>query len=264
MNKKDIRASIDSIATDSHLKTRLKAKVESYNGRGSVAKKRLALSTVAACAAVVALGVGFGLNMTATENDSVKLSTNYADAQNTNQNAEDFTPTTTERAYLTPEELEEEIRNSQEVIVHPENNMAAVSQPYSPQESSDGKLIVNGNDISPSVYFNFCKAKNYVELPFMAVLNEIADVQITWISDTQADLIINGIEYHLNINNQCTLTEEGTDENIFTPSPYVGDAPYYRMVDNELIIDNTTFAGLINKLGYVIFIDYDTETITIS
>lgn len=263
MNKKDIKSSIDSIAPDKYMKTRLKARVEAHGDRSIYVSRRLAISTVAACVAVIAVGIGFGLNMTATENDTVKLSTNYADAQNENQNAEDFTPTTTERVYLTPEELEEELGYSQEIIVHPENNMAAVSKPYTPQESSDGKLIVNGKDISSDVYFNFYKIKNYVELPFTAILNEIADTQIIWISDTEADVIINGVKYHLNINNQCTLTEDGKDENIFTPSPYVGDAPYYRMVDDELMIDNTTFAGLINKLGYVIFIDYNTQTITI-
>ena len=65
------------------------------------------------------------------------------------------------------------------------------------------------------------------------------------------------------VDNQCTFVKDGTQENIFTPSPSVGDAPYYKVVDGELIIDNTTLSGLINYLGHVMVVDYDAKTVTI-
>lgn len=264
MNKKDIKASIDSIAPDSHLKTRIKAKVESGKGCGIFAQKRLALSTVAACAAIVALGVGLGTNMNFAISNDVNLSTNHANADNENLDATDFVPATTERIIYSQEEIEEDLGYTiPNVQADPNDSSIAVSNPFTPPVITDTKLIVLGKDISDGNHPHFFKTKNYVELPFAAILNELADTEITWISDTKAAVVIDGVSYTLNIDNQCTFVKDGTQENIFTPSPYVGDAPYYKVVDGELIIDNTTLSGLINYLGHVMVVDYDAKTVTI-
>ncbi len=263
MNKNDIKKSIDSINPDPHLKTRLKAKTTTKTLHGNY--KKLILTTSAICCVLVALGAGIALSVNEkTDSDHLaELSTNHASDSEFRQNADDYVPESTERVTLSPEELEKELDMSRKIQVHPENNQVAVSVPFSSEVNSDKKLIVNGKDISMGNYFEFYKIKNYVEIPFMPVLKEIADAEIIWSSDTTAKVIINGTRYNLDIDNRCVLTEEGKTENLFTPSPDIGDAPVYRFVDDQFILDDTTFSGIINALGYSVIIDYDAEVITI-
>ncbi len=264
MNKKDIKDSMNSIKSDDFMKTRIKAAVDSHSNSRTAISRRLTLGTVTACAVIIALGVGFGINMHSADNTAVKISTNQANMDTQNHNANDFIPGTTDRTIYSQDEIEEDLGYSiPEVQIDPNNDSAAVSNPFIPPESTNARLIVLDKDISEGNHLHFFRTKNYVELPFMAILNELADVEIKWLSDTKATVIIDGTSYTLNIDNQCTLVKDGTTENIFTPSPYVGDAPYYRVVGDELIIDNTTFAGLINYLGHVMIIDYDAKTVTI-
>ncbi len=263
MNKNDIKKSIDSINPDPHLKTRLKAKTAPKPLHPNY--KRLVLTASAICCVLVALGVGTALsiNEKTDGNHLAGLSTNHAPNSEHRQNADDYVPETTERVTLSPEELDKELDMSREIQVHPENNQVAVSVPFSTEVNTLKKLIVNGKDISEGNYFEFYKIKNYVEIPFIPILKEIADAEIVWSSDTSAKVTINGTRYNLDIDNCCVLTEEGKTENLFTPSPDVGDAPVYKIVDGQLILDDTTFSGIINGLGYSVIIDYDAETVTI-
>lgn len=261
MNKNDIKNSINAITPDPHLKTRLKA--NSQPTQQQKITKKLVASTMVICCVLAALAVGIGFSLAENNNQLAELPANHANNSYSKQNANDYIPETTQQVTLSPEELAEELSRNQEIIVHPENNQVAVSTPFSAESNTDKKLIVKGKDISDNNYFQFYKAKNYVELPFMAVLNEIADAEIVWTDDTAATLTVNGTEYNLNVNNKCVLTEKGKSENLFTPSSAIGDAPVYRFVDNQLIIDDSTIAGFLNSLGYSIVIDYDAQTINI-
>lgn len=264
MNKRDIKDSMDYIKPDSFMKARLKTKIDAHAHIRASTPRKLAWSTVAACMAVIAFGIGFGINMHSTDIDTVKLSTNQANMGTQNKNANDYTPDTTERTIYSQSEIEEDLGYTLPVVqADPNNNSVAVSTPFTAPVITGTRLIVQGKDISEGNHPHFYKVKNYVELPFMAILSELADTEIIWLSETKAQVIIDGISYTLNLDNQCTFVKDGTTENIFTPSPYVGDAPYYKVVDGELIIDNTTLAGLINYLGHVMVVDYDAKTVTI-
>lgn len=264
MNKKDIKNSIDSIKPDDFMKTRIKATIDSKPNKIPSSKRKLAISTIAASVALLALGVGVGTCMHMSDNNIINLSTNYANAEKEKYDATDYTPGTTERTIYSQDEIEADLGYTiSDVQTDPNNSSLAVSDVFTPPVITDTRLIVMGKDISEGNHIHFFRTKNYVELPFTAIINELADTNIIWISDTMAKIIIDDTSYTLNIDNQCTLVKDGTSENIFTPSPYVGDAPYYKMVDGELIIDNTTLAGLINHLGNVMLIDYDTKTVTI-
>lgn len=264
MNRKDIKDSMNSIKTDDYMKTRIKASVDSRAGRRYGTQHRLAVGTVVACTVIVAVGVGFGINMCSSERNDIRLSTKQANVETGNENANDFTPHTTDRIIYSKEDIEEELGYTlPEIKPDPDNSSAAVSYPFIPPETTDTRLIVLGKNISEGNQPRFFRTKNYVELPLFAILKELADTEIIWINDTSATVVIDGESYSLNIDNQCTLIKEGSTENIFTPSPYAGDAPYYKKVGDELIVDNTTFAGLINSLGHVMVIDYDTKTVTI-
>lgn len=264
MNKKDIKNSIDCIKPDDFMKTRLKAVVNGHSDKNTSARRKLAVTTIAAGVALLALGIGTVTCMNTSDNNMIALSSNHASVEKEKLDATDYIPATTDRIIYSQDEIEEDLGYTiPDVQADPNDSSVAVSTPFTPPVITDTRLIVLGKDISEGNHPHFYRAKNYVELPFTAIINELADVDIIWISDTKAAVLINGISYTLNIDNQCTLTKDGTTENIFTPSPYVGDAPYYKMVDGELIIDNTTLAGLINHLGHVMFIDYDAKTVTI-
>ena len=264
MNKKDIKNSIECIKTDDFMKTRLKAAVDASSHRSTTTRRRSSINTIAASVALLALGVGVGTCMHMSDNNVINLSTNHANAENERYDATDYAPEATERTIYSQDEIEADLGYTiPDVQADPNNSSVAVSETFTPPVITDTRLIVMGKDISEGNHIHFFRTKNYVELPFTAIISELADVDIIWISDTMAKILIDDTSYTLNIDDQCSLVKDGTAENIFTPSPYVGDAPFYKMVDGELIIDNTTLAGFINHLGHVMIIDYDTKTVTI-
>ncbi len=266
MNKNDIKKSLESITPDPHLKTRIKANLET---RSSVyGSKKFIRTAGAACCALVALALGIGFtSLKNTTNETVQLYEKHASGTVTASDGESYIPTQTERYSLTPEE--EEIIQSEigywEPDTSPDDPNALLSNPNPPTRNENITLIVNGKDISNTAYVDFSPIKKYAEIALMPVLKELCDdADMIWTSDSTAQITANGKKYILDTDPyNFTLKLNGEGENLLTPSPGVADGTIYRIVDGEFIIDHHSIGGLLNEMGYVIVVDYENRTINI-
>ncbi len=266
MNKNDIKNSLDSITPDPHMKTRIKASLET---RSSVydSKKFIRMAGAACCALVaLALGIGFA-SLEKTTSETATLYEKYALGTANTSDGESYFPTETHRHSLTPEE--ESIIQSEigywEPVTSPDNPNALLSNPNPPTRDENNTLVVKGKDISDSAYVDFSPIKKYTEIALMPVLRELCDdADFIWTSDTTAQITANGKRYVLDMNpHNFTLKLNGEGDNLLTPSPGVADGTVYRIVDGEFIIDHHSIGGLLNEMGYVIVVDYENRVINI-
>lgn len=258
MNKKDIKNSLEQIQPDPHLKTRLGAKVNTFAVKPEKKTKRLTVSTAVLCGLVVVLSVsaGIGLSNIPYNTTNANLSNNYANE------------TASMDAYEPSADLIEKLNPQTESTEETTNGVAYSVPPIETQVHYHQVLLVNGKNIAPENYVKFYEIKDYALLPFNAILEELGAVT-QWQTDTTAIITLNGKTYNLDTE-KCTLTEEGTDNNLLVPLVAPGnklpvDIPMYMMYDGEFILDNYTTQGALAKLGfnYVVSVNYNTETVTI-
>lgn len=266
MNKKDIKNGLDYITPDPHMKTRIKASLETRNNVFD--SKKLIRMAGAACCAIVALALGIGFaSLQKTTSETAELYENYASDIVSASDGQSYVTPETERHTLSP--AEESIAQSEigywEPVASPDDSTALLSNPNPPTRDENNTLIVKGKDISDSAYIDLSPIKMYAEIELMPLLRELCDdADFIWTSDSTAQITANGKKYILNTDPyDFTLKLNGEGENLLTPSPGVADGTVHRIVDGEFIIDHHSIGGLLNEMGYAIVVDYENRIVII-
>ncbi len=117
----------------------------------------------------------------------------------------------------------------------------------------DGKLIVNGKDITAGNYVKVNEGHNNSKLPLTAILTELG-IDWVWESDTvlRIDVGSDGLTYDLNEPAFGWPIPPGT----------LGGVRW--VVDGEVIVDGNSLELLLRKLDIIMTTDYDTNTVLIA
>ena len=126
------------------------------------------------------------------------------------------------------------------------------------------RLIVNGTDISADNYvYLHDKTSNYrvAELPLTAVMQALG-ATVEWENQNSSIITFNNDVYILDTT-KSSLVRQGTEENMIAAAYGLPHDPYYKLIDDEFIVDSDTIQWLIQNMGATIKIDYDTHIIYI-
>ncbi len=124
------------------------------------------------------------------------------------------------------------------------------------------KLIVNGKRIVVSNYIKLNYVHRYAELPLTAIMKELG-AKVEWQSKTTAKITFGEKGYILDTT-KGSLIEIGNSFNVLVVAPGSKHDVFYRVVDNEFVIDSDSAKLLlINIMGAKISIDYDHRIVTI-
>ena len=127
---------------------------------------------------------------------------------------------------------------------------------------SDCQLIVRGNNITAGHYVSINYEERYAELPLVAVMEELG-AKVKCQDETTVKISYKCKDYILD-KTRGTLTEVGDTHNIFLIPPGGNHGVYYRVVDNEFIIDSDSAKLLINnRMGAKLRINYDEGVVNI-
>lgn len=125
------------------------------------------------------------------------------------------------------------------------------------------KLIVNGKEIAVSDNIKLNYEYHYAELPLTAIMKELG-AKVEWQSKTTAKITLGEKGYLLDTT-KGSLIEIGNTFNIITVAPGTKHGVFYRVVDNEFIIDSDSAKLLlINIMGAKMSVDYDHRIVNIN
>ena len=124
----------------------------------------------------------------------------------------------------------------------------------------DGKLIVNGKDITDGNYVKVNYSGAYI--PLRPVMENLGAV-LEWNAETNSVLIFcNGKKYVFDIDNH-SLYEAGTSNNMLIPPPGGGEIGYCKITDGRTIMNDYTLRVFIRLMDAKINVDYDNLTVEI-
>lgn len=125
------------------------------------------------------------------------------------------------------------------------------------------KLIVKGKEIAVANHIKLNYEHHYAELPLTAIMKELG-AKVEWQSKTTAKITFDG-KYYLLDTTKGSLIEIGNTLNILVVAPGSKHGVFYRVVDNEFIIDSDSAKLLlINIMGAKISVDYDHRIVNIN
>lgn len=256
MNKNDFKDGLNRITPDPYFESRLEAKVNSCCAKGK-RQKKLSFSTAVLCGLVVALSVSVGIGLS-------HFSENQIEADRSTYHSPESASVD---AFQASSDTLNTLNTKKESNDKSGNGVAYSVPTIEINVHTNQVFSVNGKDIAPENYVKFYKTKNYVLLPFTAVLEEFGAVT-KWENETEAVISLNGTNYTLDTE-KCRLTAVGKTANYlevnFYGSKVPDDIPMYKTVNGEFVVDNYTLQSALNSLGFdcTVTVDYDTETATI-
>ena len=125
----------------------------------------------------------------------------------------------------------------------------------------DGVLKINDRVIDKDIYIKFQNSGVY--MPFRTVM-EALGAKIEWNPDTNSvNMVCNGKEYVLSIQNGLSLHEKGQPFDLLLPPPGSYGAYSYQIIDDRIIMDNRTMSVLVSLMKARIDVDYEGLTVDI-
>lgn len=125
------------------------------------------------------------------------------------------------------------------------------------------KLIVNGKEIDVSNHIKLNFEYHYAELPLTAIVKELG-AKVEWLSKTTAKITLGEKGYLLDTT-KGSLIEIGNTFNVLVVAPGSKHDVFYRVVDNEFVIDSDSAKLLlINIMGANISVDYEHRIVNIN
>lgn len=113
------------------------------------------------------------------------------------------------------------------------------------------KFVVNNQIIPYANNTYFCDERDYVFVPFVTVIKMLG-AQVTWIANNIAEIIVNGEEYVLDVND-ATLIKKGTNLNCIIPAP--GSSIHYQNSGPDFMIDHITFRTIMMLMNLNVKVD---------
>ena len=143
-----------------------------------------------------------------------------------------------------------------------QSDYCAKFKPSKTQTTSDGKLIVNGKDITNGNHIKINYEYLYAELPFTAVVTALG-AKVEWSSKTIATITFGGKDFILDTA-KVSFTEVGGGPNAFIIPPGTAHGIHSQIIGDEFVIDSDSARGLIvNMMGAKIDIDYERAIVKI-
>lgn len=146
---------------------------------------------------------------------------------------------------------------------------STLNQSQKPSNSGDDnmdaayKLVVKGKEIAVSNHIKLNYEHQYAELPLTAIMKELG-ARVEWQSKTTAKITFNGKDFILDTT-KGSLVEMGKTFNVLVVAPGSKHGTFYRVVNNEFIIDSDSAKLLlINIMGVKISVDYDYRIVNIN
>lgn len=241
MKKNDIKNTLKEIKPDPYLETRLEAKVKLAEPAPKSSRK-LAASTFAMCALILALGIFAGTKLIKTQATPIPKTSATLE---------------TYQAQMNTEKVKETVDANKSILVSHPNEYYQ----YTEEFTTDGiKLTVLGEDITDGNYIKFHPESNYVDLPLEAIFEKLGG-KFTWINSVTGSLKINGKDYnysaehaHMNLMGDSKQIDFRSDKYFKTGR---------RKINGQYIIDNESLENLLKHFGYKITVDFDAKTIEI-
>ena len=132
-----------------------------------------------------------------------------------------------------------------------DKNTVAASTPTQTTTTEKYTLVVQGQDITQGNYVNFCENPKYVALPFTAVMKALG-AKIQQKSENIIELNFNSETFVLDTK-AVTLVKAESSTNFIIPAP--GSKVYYKIVENEFVIDDITFDTIAMMMGVKLKVD---------
>jgi hypothetical protein len=123
------------------------------------------------------------------------------------------------------------------------------------------RLIVNGRDITSETYVRINYEYQNAELPIIAILKEFG-AEVEWKDQTIVNITYKGYDFVLDTV-KGTFTQVGDDLNAFEIPPGTKHAVSYRIGDEFVIDNNSSWDLIVNFMGAKIDIDYEAGVIEI-
>jgi len=132
------------------------------------------------------------------------------------------------------------------------------SEYYEKFKVKDGKLIVNGKDITSDNYIKI--HYRYAEFPLVETIKALG-AKVEWQSKTTALVTYNNKKYIIDTI-EYSFAEIGSIDNIIETPP--GGYSFYQVIGDDFILDSDLMKYVVNYMGANINIDYENLTITIN
>ena len=125
------------------------------------------------------------------------------------------------------------------------------------------KLFVNEKEVTVANHIKLNYEHHYAELPLTAIMKELG-AKVEWQSKTTAKITLGKKDYLLDTT-KGSLIEIGNTHNVLVVAPGSKHGVFYRVVDNEFVIDSDSAKLLlINIMGAKISVDYEHRIVNIN
>ena len=117
-------------------------------------------------------------------------------------------------------------------------------------------LIINGIKVECQYTLSINHTEGYAELPLILIINSLGG-KVDWISEREVYIRVNNKDYVLNCV-ELSLYQDGVDFNILSLPPGSTHRVYYRVQDQEFIVDSDSIRFFLSLIDEEIDIDYNT------